>query len=188
MSSSETVYIKFFAGVDGNTSNALMNIIDQKVIEGKKKIILLISSGGGSVFHGVSLYNYLKGLPAEIEVVTHNFGTVDSIGVILYLAGKKRYSVPDARFLIHAVISNFQGNLQLEEKQLEERLKGLQIDSQTIASIISKGTGKTKEQIIKNMHDRTTLNPEDAKIFGLVHEIKSELFPTGAEVISINAS
>jgi ATP-dependent protease ClpP protease subunit len=184
MSSTDTTYIKFFAIVDGNSTKTLMDIIDQKVLEGKKKIVVLISSGGGSVFHGISIYNYLSGIPLEVE--THNFGSVDSIGVILYLAGKKRYSVPDARFLIHAVQSNFQGNLALEEKQLEERLKSLQIDVQNIAGIISKGTGKKREEIIQKMHDRTTLNPEEAKTFGLVHEIKKELFPIGAEVITIN--
>jgi hypothetical protein len=35
------------------------------------------------------------------------------------------------------------------------------------------------------MLERTTLNPEEAKAWGLVHEIKSELFEAGFEVISI---
>jgi len=35
------------------------------------------------------------------------------------------------------------------------------------------------------MHERTTLNPEEAKSWKLVHEIKSELFEAGSEVISI---
>jgi len=186
MSLQETVYIKFFSGVDGNSINALMNIIDKEIEKGTKKIVLLISSPGGTVFHGISMYNYLTGIPIEVE--THNFGSVDSIGVVIYLAGTKRYSVPDARFLIHAVQANFSGNLSLEEKQLEERLKGLQIDIRNIAGIIAKGTTKTREEIIDNMHNRVTLNPEEAKEYKLVHEIKSELFPIGARVISINTS
>jgi hypothetical protein len=35
------------------------------------------------------------------------------------------------------------------------------------------------------MLDRTTLNPEEARDWGLVHEIKSELFEEGSQVISI---
>jgi len=31
------------------------------------------------------------------------------------------------------------------------------------------------------MNARTTLNPQEAKDYGLVHEIKSELFPVGAD-------
>jgi len=38
------------------------------------------------------------------------------------------------------------------------------------------------------MHERSTMNPEQAKEYGLVHEIKSELFPKGANVFTINQS
>jgi hypothetical protein len=40
--------------------------------------------------------------------------------------------------------------------------------------------------VTQGMLDRTTLNPEEAKSWGLVHEIKAELFAIGAEVISIH--
>ena len=163
-----------------------MNAIDQKLLEGAGKFVILISSPGGSVFHGLSVHNYLRGIPAEIE--THNFGSVDSIGVIIFLAGSRRFSVPDARFLIHPVSARFAPNERLEEKQLEERLKGLRIDAENIAAVIANETNKTEEEILQSMHDRTTLSPEEAVDFGLATEVKRELFPQGAEVISINQS
>jgi len=186
LSANETVYIKFFAQVNGASANALMNAIDQQILKGKKKIVLLISTPGGQVFHGISVYNFLKGIPVEIE--THNFGSIDSIGNIIYVAGSKRFSVPDARFLMHPVSMNFGQNASLEEKQLEEKLKSLKIDEQNIAKIIGKEVSKTTEVIEKDMRERTTLNPDEAKEYGFVHEIKSELFPQGATVISINNS
>ena len=175
--------IKFFAPVIDTTINALMNAIDQKMKAGQKSFILLISSPGGNVFHGLSAYNYLKGIPADIT--THNFGSVDSIGVVLYCGGKQRLSVPTARFLLHGVSAQFPQPIGLEEKQLEERLKGLRIDLQNIAKVIAANTGKSQDEVVQAMLDRTTLNPEEAKSWGLVHEIKVELFPSGAEVISI---
>ena len=181
-----TTYIKFFAPVDGNSINPLMNTVDQKLREGVERFVILISSPGGSVFHGLSVYNYLSGIPAEIE--THNFGSVDSVGVLMYLAGRKRYSVPDARFLIHPVTYGFVANERLEGKQIEERLKSLTIDAENIAAVIGNATGKKEKEILRNMHDRTTLSPEEAQQFGLVHEIKKDLFPHGAELISIHRS
>jgi ATP-dependent protease ClpP protease subunit len=177
------VVIRFFAPVIDVTINALMNTIDQKMKAGQKSFILLISSPGGTVFHGLSAYNYLKGIPADIT--THNFGSVDSIGVVLYCAGNKRLSVPTARFLLHGVSAQFPQPVSLEEKQLEEKLKSLQIDLQNIAKVIASNTGKSQDEVIQALLDRTTLNPEEAKLWGLVHEIKVELFPPGAEVISI---
>jgi ATP-dependent Clp protease, protease subunit len=117
----QTFYIKFFAPIIPETINLLMKIVDQKVASGAKKMGLLISSPGGNVFFGLSAYNYLKGCP--LEVTTHNFGSADSIGVILFCAGSIRYSVPHARFLLHGVQANFNERTSLEEKQLEERLK-----------------------------------------------------------------
>jgi len=174
--------IKFFAPVIDVTINALMNAIDQKMRQGVTEFIILVSSPGGSVFHGLSAYNYLKGLP--VTIATHNFGSVDSIGVVLFCWGSKRLSVPQARFLLHGVSAGFQ-NERLEEKQLEERLKGLRIDIENIAKVIAANTGKTVEGVTNAMLERTTLNPDEAKAWGLVHEIKSELFEAGSEVISI---
>lgn len=179
------VVIKFFAPVIDVTVNALMNAIDGKMKQGIKDFIILISSPGGSVIHGLSTYNYLKGLPAN--VTTHNFGSVDSIGIVLYCAGSRRLSVPQARFLLHGVNAQFKGNQNLEEKQLEERLKGLRIDIENIAKVIAANTGKSVEDVTNAMLERTTLNPEEAQSWGLVHEIKSQLFEAGSEVISIQA-
>jgi len=177
------VVIKFFAPVIDATVNALMNAIDQKMKQGIRDFIILISSPGGSVIHGLSTYNYLKGLPATIT--THNFGSVDSIGIVLYCAGSRRLSVPQARFLLHGVNAQFRGNQNLEEKQLEERLKGLRIDIENIAKVIAANTGKSVKDVTNAMLERTTLNPEEAQSWGLVHEIKSQLFEAGSEVISI---
>jgi ATP-dependent Clp protease, protease subunit len=177
------VVIKFFAPVVDVTINALMNAIDQKMVQGSTNFIILISSPGGSVFHGLSAYNYLKGLPATIT--THNFGSVDSIGVVLYCGGSRRLSVPQARFLLHGVSINFEQGMNLEEQQLEEKLKGLKIDIENIAKVIAENTGKSVKDVTDAMLERTTLNPEEAKNWGLVHEIESELFQSGSEVISI---
>jgi ATP-dependent protease ClpP protease subunit len=179
------VVIRFFAPVIDATVNALMNAVDQKMKQGTKDFIILISSPGGSVIHGLSAYNYLKGLPASIT--THNFGSVDSIGIVIYCAGSRRLSVPQARFLFHGVNVQFRGEQNLEEKVLEERLKGLRIDMENIAKVIAANTGKNAKAITDAMIERTTLNPEEAQSWGLVHEIKSELFEAGSEVISIQA-
>lgn len=177
------VVIRFFAPVIDATVNALMSAVDQKMKQGINDFIILVSSPGGSVIHGLSAYNYLKGLP--ISITTHNFGSVDSIGIVLYCAGSKRLSVPQARFLFHGVNVQFRGEQNLDEKLLEERLKGLRIDMENIAKVIAANTGKSAQDITDAMIERTTLNPDEAQSWGLVHKIKSELFEAGSEVIAI---
>jgi ATP-dependent protease ClpP protease subunit len=183
--STKPVVVRFFAPVIDATVNALMSAVDQKMKQGMKDFIILISSPGGSVIHGLSAYNYLKGLPAAIT--THNFGSVDSIGIVLYCAGSKRLSVPQARFLFHGVSAQFRGEQNLDEKLLDERLKGLRIDMENIAKVIAANTGKSAKDVTDAMFERTTLNPEEAQSWGLVHEINSKLFEEGSEVIAIQA-
>jgi len=179
------VVIRFFAPVMDATVNALMSAVDQRMKQGTRDFIILVSSPGGSVVHGLSAYNYLKGLPASIT--THNFGSVDSIGIVIYCAGSKRLSVPQARFLFHGVNVQFRGEQNLDEKLLEERLGGLRIDVENIAGVIAANTGKSTKEITDAMIERMVLNPEQAQSWGLVHEIKSELFEAGSEVIAIQA-
>ena len=186
MVTNQTFYIKFFAPIIQGTIAALMQIVDNKLKQGANKLGLLISTPGGDVFQGLSAYNFLRGVP--LEITTHNFGSVDSIGVVLFCAGSRRLSVPHARFLLHGVQCHFQQATSLEEKQLEERLKGLQIDMGNIARVIADTAKKDKDKVIQDMLNRITLYPEQAIEYGLVHEIKSELFPPGSELISIQVT
>lgn len=177
-------YFRFMAPVVPQTTDMLFKILDKKIKEKYERIHLMLSSPGGSVFHGLSLYNYLKGSP--IEIFTYNFGSVDSIGVVVFCAGKKRFSVPHARFLLHGVRFNISGNASFDEKQIEEHLKSLKIDQHNIARVISDTTQKPAHKVEEDMNNRTTLNPNEAKDYGLVHEIKSELFPIDADLSVIS--
>ncbi len=181
----QKIYIKYYALVDEPHIKALLNTIESKRREGINEFVILISCPGGNVFHGLSAYNFLKGLP--VKIITHNFGSIISMGLVLFCAGEERYSVPHGTFLLHGVQSHFPKGAVLEEKQLEERLKALQLDTENIAGVVAANTGKSEEEILKAMHERTTLNPEEAQEFGLIQEIKEELFEEGSELIIISA-
>jgi ATP-dependent protease ClpP protease subunit len=173
-------YIRFMALVDPRTTASLLQIFDNKLKEKVERLHLMLSSPGGSVFHGLSIYNFLKGAP--VEIYTYNFGQVDSIGIVVFCSGRRRFSVPHARFLIHGVQANFMGNQALDEKDLEERLKGLQSDYKNISRVIADTSQKPADQVLLDMNNRITLNAQEAKDYGLVHEIKSELFPIDADL------
>lgn len=179
----EGVVIKFYTPVNESSIGTLMKTVDQRLAAGTKRFTLLISTTGGSVFHGLTAYNYLKGIPAE--VVTHNIGSVDSIGVALYCAGQRRVSVPQARFLMHPVSMNFAQGASYEEPKLVELVKSLRVDMENCASVVAANTKKSKKQVFRAMQARTTLDPDTALGWGLVHEIRQELFDEGAEVVPI---
>ena len=182
----KTLYVKWFAGVNDATTQNLMGVLDDALKSGIEHVVLLISSLGGSVYHGMSAHNYLKGLP--IEVTTHNFGSCDSIGVVVFCAGSKRFSVPHARFLLHGVQMQFPQATALEETQLEERLNNLRADTGNIAGVIASAVGKKREEVHETMRQRTVLSASEALAFGLVHEIREPLMPAGARLVSLQTS
>jgi len=179
----KTTYINLMAQIDNNSINQLMNSIEGKIKEGTERFIILISSPGGSVFYGISAYNFLKGIPAE--VFTHNYGSADSIATVIFCAGIKRFCVPNARFLIHGLGWNVPPGVRLEEKHLKEQVDSFKTDRENISKIISDNCNKTVAEIEKDMLEGVTLNAQQAKEYGLVDEVKTQLFEKGADLIGI---
>jgi ATP-dependent protease ClpP protease subunit len=175
--------IRFTAGVNQQSVSQLISIVENSLNEGTKKIKLLISSPGGEVAAGISAYNFLRGLPIEIE--THNFGNIDSMATVIYCSGTQRLCMPTARFLIHGVSFGSSGPIQLQEKQLDEIVMGLKTDRENIAKIIAENCTKTQTEIEKIMFEGTTFTPQAAKDFGLVHKISEQLFEEGDKIIGI---
>ena len=58
-------YIRFMAPVDKTTTASLLQIFDTKLKEKVERVHLMLSSPGGSVFHGLSLHNFLKGISSR---------------------------------------------------------------------------------------------------------------------------
>src|SRR5438105_15215469 len=90
-------FVSFSADVNPQTTEVLLGNVAHLIGQGFRKINLLLSTPGGSVAHGITIFNVLRGMP--IELITHNVGNVDSIGTVVFLAGSKRYSCSQATFM-----------------------------------------------------------------------------------------
>lgn len=181
--SSDTFFIKFFAPITAESVAALMQVVDDRLRRGARNLRLLLSTPGGDVFQGISAHNYLRGVP--LRITTHNFGSCDSIGTVLFCAGQERLTVPHARFFLQSVQLNFTHPCSLDEAQLEGRLRGLRMDMDNIARVISDATGKEHEEVLADMTGQTTLSSEEAQEYGLIHRIEPELISPGADIVSI---
>lgn len=177
-------YINFYSPIWPGSVSALMNVIQQKIQQGTDKIILLISSSGGQVKAGLTLYKFLKRIPVELE--THNYGYDDSIAVAIFCAGKKRFCVEDGRFFMHEIGHNIPKGKRLEPKELRGILKNLEEERDTIVKIIAENCGRKAEEIAEDMENTKGLDAKAAKEYGLAHEIKEELFPKGAGVVIVS--
>lgn len=85
-----TVYVSFSAEINVGTTEALIAALAQLASQGVPNVYLMLSTPGGSVMHGITLYNTLRAFP--FALTTHNMGNVDSIGNAVFLAGETRYA------------------------------------------------------------------------------------------------
>lgn len=175
-------YINFNLNINPQSAQALFKVIQEQLSKGMEKLNLLISSPGGNVDSGIAIYNFLRGLP--IEVVTHNYGSCDSIAALVFCAGKKRYTVSNSRFLIHGIGLTVQ-NQRFNETNLRETLDSLKNQRETISKIIAKECEKKVEDVEEDMLKGIVLNPEEAIEYGLAIEIKNDLIPKGVNFINV---
>jgi ATP-dependent protease ClpP protease subunit len=179
----QLVYITFSAEINPNTTESLIATFSNLVNQGVPEVCLLLSTPGGSVMHGLNLYNYLRGLP--IKLTTHNVGNVDSIGNAIFLAGERRIACPHSTFMYHGVGVDVQAGGRLEEKILREQLDAILSDQKRIGSIMEERTELTPEQISALFREAQTKDSAFAVSCGIVHEVSDVQISTGCPVISL---
>jgi ATP-dependent Clp protease, protease subunit len=179
----QTMYVSFSAEINPNTTESLIALLSSFANQRVPSVYLLLSTPGGSVMHGMNLYNVLRGMP--FELITHNVGNVDSIGNAIFLAGSKRYATPHSTFMFHGVGFDFNGQIRLEEKFLHERLDSILADQKRIGSIITERT-KITEEVVKTLFlEAQTKDAAFAVSNGIVDEIKDVKIPPGGPIHSL---
>lgn len=99
-----------------------------------KELILNISSSGGPVTIGVTMYNMIRQFP--IPVHTHNMGEVSSAAILPFLAGKVRTAEPISKFMVHPFA--IMGENNMPYAAVNEKINILDSDLKNYAAIMEK--------------------------------------------------
>ena len=178
----ETVYVSFSAEINVATTETLLASCAN--LCGKFKIVhLLLSSPGGTVMHGLNMYNVLRAMP--FKLITHNVGNVDSIGNVVFLAGEERYSSPHATFMFHGVGFDIPGLTRFDEKLCRERLDGIRADQTRIAAVMCERTSLGKDEAERLFLEAQTKDPDYARSKGIIQDIREIKIPDGAPFIQL---
>lgn len=179
------IYINYVDGIDQNKVKNIIGIISNIYAQEKPDILyFLISSNGGEVDAGVTLYNFLKSLP--VKIITHNIGSIDSIANVIFVAGDERFAVPHSTFLFHGVIFNLIGPTSLSLPQLNEMKDRINKNHDTIAGIVCENTKMEEKEIKELFAQGETKDANFALQKGIVNEIKLAEIPKDAPFITIN--
>jgi ATP-dependent protease ClpP protease subunit len=183
-SAPETVYIMFSAQITPQTSEGLLAVMANCATQKVKTVYLAISTPGGDVVQGMTLYNTLRGMP--FELITHNVGNVDSIGNAIFLAGKIRYACKHSTFMFHGVGFDMGSQaIRLEEKNLRELLDNVVSNHNRIGAVLEERTKIDKALIPELFREAQTKDTTFAIGCGIIHDVRDLQIPPNSSVISL---
>jgi len=132
-----------------------------------KDISFYINSPGGVVSSGLGIYDTMQYIRPDVSTVC--LGQAASMGSLLLAAGAagKRYSLPNARIMVHQPSGGAQGQATDIEIQAREILA---LRSR-LNQIYVKHTGQPIDVIEAAVERDKFLSPEEAKAFGLIDEV-----------------
>ena len=132
-----------------------------------KEISMYINSPGGLVTAGLAIYDTMQYVKPDISTLV--IGQAASMGSLLMCAGTpgKRYSLPNARIMLHQPSGGFQG----QATDIEIHAKEIIALRQRLNEIYVEHTGQKLDVVEKSMERDNFFTPEEAQKFGLIDEV-----------------
>jgi len=154
--------------IDDNVASLMVaQLLFLQAQDAEKDISLYINSPGGSVTAGLAIYDTMQFL--SCDVATYCIGQAASMAAVLLAAGAKgkRYSLPNARIMIHQPLGGAEGqatdiSIQAQEiLRLKEMLNGM----------LASHTGRPVDEITRDTDRDNFMSPTEAKAYGLIDEV-----------------
>ncbi|HZS37345.1 MAG TPA: ATP-dependent Clp endopeptidase proteolytic subunit ClpP [Polyangia bacterium] len=132
-----------------------------------KDIMLYINSPGGLVTAGMMIYDTMQYVRCDIATIC--MGQAASMGAWLLAAGTKgkRYSLPNARIMLHQPLGGFQGQATDIDIHAKEILK----TRDRMNELLAKHTGHPIDKVKHDTERDFFMSAGEAKEYGVIDEI-----------------
>ena len=132
----------------------------------RKRIVILINSGGGDVAEGFALVAAIETSETPVDIVC--MGRCMSMAFLICLAGHRRLSFPYAQFLMHdgEIFSGGSTKKVQDQVKFEGRL-----DEEVVKPFVLCHSKMTEEEYVKIERKEFYMTPEDALEHGFIDGI-----------------
>ena len=132
-----------------------------------KEILLYINSPGGVVTSGLAIFDTLQYVRCPVS--TTCLGMAASMAAVLLTAGTKgrRLALPNSRIMIHQPLGGARG----QATDIEIQAREIRHLKEVITQILVDATGKSKDQIVKDIDRDFYLSGAQAKEYGLIDDV-----------------
>ena len=156
----------------GPVNDAVANLVVAQLLfleseNPDKEISLYINSPGGSVSAGMSIYDTMQFIKPQVSTLC--MGMAASMGAFLLAAGAKgkRFSLPNAKIMIHQPLGGAQGQATDIEIHAREILK----TREQLNRILAERTGQPLEKIQADTERDYFMSAPEAQAYGLVDQV-----------------
>ncbi|PCJ51761.1 MAG: ATP-dependent Clp protease proteolytic subunit [Planctomycetota bacterium] len=156
--------IMLFGPIDKELAQKVIAQLVYLDIQNNDPILMLINSPGGDADAGFAILDIIRSIKSKVITVAN--GIAASAATVVLLASDKdlRFATKNARLLIHQPSTGTQGtasDIEIQANAIRELRK-------TGSQLIADQTGKSFEQVEKDIHRDFWLNAEEAKEYGLI--------------------
>jgi len=133
----------------------------------KKEISLYINSPGGVVTSGMAIYDTMQFIRPKVSTLC--FGQAASMGSLLLAAGEPgmRYSLPNARIMLHQPSGGFQGQASDIERHAQDIVKL----KKRLNEVYVKHTGQKYDVIERTLDRDHFMTAQESLDFGLIDQV-----------------
>jgi ATP-dependent Clp protease protease subunit len=151
----------------GNANELVMKLLYLQSENKKKPINFYLNSPGGDVIATLAIYDVMQIM--SCPVATYCVGQAASGAAVLLAGGTKgkRFCLPHSRVMIHQPYGGVSGQVSDIEIQADEILRNRTV----LNEVLAKHTGKTVDQIAKDIDRDFFMTAVQAKEYGVVDEI-----------------
>jgi len=156
----------------GPINDAMANLVVAQLLfleseNPDKDIHLYINSPGGSVSAGMAMYDTMQFIKPDVSTLCT--GLAASMGAFLLCAGAKgkRFTLPNARVMIHQPSGGFSG----QASDIEIHAKEVLYLKRKLNEMMAQHTGQPIETIERDTDRDNFMGAEDALKYGLVDRV-----------------
>ena len=154
--------------IDDNYANLVIaQLLFLTAEDPEKEINIYVNCPGGYIHSGLAIYDTMQHVQPDIRTIC--VGQAASMGSLLLAAGTqgKRFSLPNARIMMHQPLGGASG----QSRDIEIQAREILSIRERLNEIYAKHTGKPLEQIEKDTDRDYHLTPDQAVTYGLIDSI-----------------
>lgn len=163
--------MEYFGNVNYGTNERILNLIKEGLVNyPEEELYLIVTSAGGGTGTALSFYDSVRSI-LHATITTIAAGDVDSSGILIFLAGQKRYVTKHTTLLLHLSGRTFDSGKRYTAEEIDAMVKEDRIKDKQYAGVIALHSNLSLAQVMKLMRSHTLLTPDKLIKYGLAEAI-----------------